>query len=71
MRKSWGIVLHLHLVSDSTGDTVHSVVRAAISQFEDVKFSEYHWPLIRTLEQIDVILDAVKKILKKILKKFP
>ena len=52
--------LHLHLVSDSTGDTVHSMARAAISQFEGVKFSEYNWPLIRTPEQIDGILDAVK-----------
>ena len=28
--------LHVHLISDSTGETVTTVARAAVSQFEDV-----------------------------------
>ena len=29
--------LHIHLVSDSTGETVHQVARACLAQFTDVK----------------------------------
>ncbi|MFW2466992.1 MAG: kinase/pyrophosphorylase, partial [Candidatus Puniceispirillaceae bacterium] len=32
--------LHLHLVSDSTGETVHQVARAALAQFNNVATSE-------------------------------
>ena len=30
---------HLHLVSDATGDTVHSVARACLVQFEGAEAS--------------------------------
>ena len=35
--------LHIHLVSDSTGETVHQVARAALSQFPDVQTYEHIW----------------------------
>jgi [pyruvate, water dikinase]-phosphate phosphotransferase / [pyruvate, water dikinase] kinase len=39
---------HLHLVSDSTGDTVHSVARACLVQFEDAEAIEHIWSMVRT-----------------------
>ena len=33
--------LHIHLVSDSTGETVHQVTRACLAQFADVKTIEH------------------------------
>ena len=33
---------HLHLVSDATGETIHSVARACLSQFEGVEPQEHH-----------------------------
>lgn len=51
---------HLHLVSDATGETVHSVARACFVQFEGIEPVEHHWPLVRTTGQIDKILKSVE-----------
>src|SRR5260370_8719531 len=47
---------HLHLVSDSTGDTVHSVARACLVQFEDAEAIEHIWSMVRTKAQIDRVV---------------
>ena len=41
-------ILHLHLVSDSTGETVHQVARACIAQFPNVTTIEHVWTLVRS-----------------------
>lgn len=51
---------HLHLISDSTGETVGSVARAAMAQFERVEAEEHNWTLIRTPAQLDKVLTAIK-----------
>ena len=38
---------HIHLVSDATGETINSIARACIVQFENVKVQEHFWSLIR------------------------
>ncbi len=43
---------HLHLVSDATGETIHSVARACLVQFEGVEPLEHVWSLIRTPGQM-------------------
>src|ERR1041384_5193863 len=50
---------HLHLVSDSTGDTVHSVARACLVQFEDTDAVEHIWSMVRTKTQIDRVISGV------------
>jgi regulator of PEP synthase PpsR (kinase-PPPase family) len=50
---------HLHLVSDSTGDTVHSVARACLVQFEDTDAIEHIWSMVRTKAQIDRVIGGV------------
>ena len=50
---------HLHLVSDSTGETVSSVSRAALAQFDDVVPKEHVWSLIRTKGQLEKVLAAI------------
>tara|TARA_B100000674_G_scaffold196508_1_gene160191 strand:+ start:891 stop:1742 length:852 start_codon:yes stop_codon:yes gene_type:complete len=63
MQQSSGIsaeAFHLHLVSDATGETVHSVARACFVQFEGIEPVEHHWPLIRTKGQIDKILRNIE-----------
>lgn len=52
---------HLHLVSDSTGDTVSSVARAALVQFEGIDAEEHMWTLIRTSKQIDQVLEKIEQ----------
>lgn len=51
---------HLHLVSDATGETIHSVARAYMSQFEGVEPVEHNWALIRTHSQIQKVVTAVE-----------
>ena len=51
---------HLHLVSDSTGETVHSLARACLAQFEGVHAVEHVWSMVRTRSQIDRVIDGVK-----------
>lgn len=51
---------HLHLISDSTGETVSSVARAATSQFEGIEPLEHVWSLIRTPAQLDKVLAAIE-----------
>ena len=41
-------IFHLHLVSDSTGETVDGIARACVAQFPDVRAHEHVWSLIRT-----------------------
>ena len=50
---------HLHLVSDSTGETVSSVARAALAQFEHAKPEEHVWSLIRTQGQLEKLIAAL------------
>lgn len=53
-------VINIHLVSDSTGETLSSVARAALSQFEDIESNDFIWPLIRTKPQLDRVLEAIE-----------
>ena len=53
--------VHIHLVSDSTGETVHQVARAALAQFPDVQISEHIWTLVRTPAHVDTISSALKR----------
>jgi len=50
---------HLHLVSDSTGDTVHAVARACMVQFEDTEPVEHMWSMVRTKSQIERVIQGV------------
>src|ERR1700730_7131629 len=50
---------HLHLVSDATGDTVHSVARACLVQFEDAEAIEHIWSVVRTKSQIERVIAGV------------
>ncbi|MSO53533.1 MAG: kinase/pyrophosphorylase [Rhodospirillales bacterium] len=52
---------NLHLVSDSTGETVITVARAGIAQFDDIQAKEYVWPLVRSREMVTEVLAAIEK----------
>ena len=53
--------INLHLVSDSTGETLSSVSRAVLSQFEDVDTNDFVWPLVRTKSQIEKVIESISK----------
>jgi len=52
---------HVHLVSDSTGETVSSVARACLVQYEGVFVQEHIWSLVRTRGQLDKVIQAVEQ----------
>jgi regulator of PEP synthase PpsR (kinase-PPPase family) len=53
---------HLHLVSDSTGETVSSAVRACLVQFDSIPRVHQHlWWLVRTPGQIRRLLEGIEK----------
>ncbi|HEX6142025.1 MAG TPA: pyruvate, water dikinase regulatory protein [Geminicoccaceae bacterium] len=54
--------LHLHLISDSTGETVTTVARAGVSQFEGVIPVEHVWSFVRTRAQIEKVLRFVEAL---------
>ena len=54
--------LHVHLISDSTGETVTTVARAAVSQFEEVVPVEHVWFFIRTRQQLEKVLAIIEAL---------
>lgn len=52
---------NLHLVSDSTGETVGSVARAALVQFEDVDAEEFIWTLVRSKTQMEKVIAEIRE----------
>lgn len=53
--------ISLHLISDSTGETLSSVARAVLSQFEGLESNDFIWPLVRTKPQLDRVLESIAK----------
>ncbi len=51
---------HVHLVSDSTGETVSVVARACLVQFNDTEPIEHVWSMVRTQVQIKKVLKSIK-----------
>ncbi len=51
--------LHLHLLSDSTGETLEMVAKAALAQFEGAEVSRHFWPMVRSLQHLDRIMTDI------------
>lgn len=55
------IRLHLHLISDSTGETLENIAKAGLAQFDDVETIKHFWPMVRTEGHLERVLDDVGK----------
>jgi regulator of PEP synthase PpsR (kinase-PPPase family) len=51
---------HLHLVSDSTGETLIAVSRAAAAQYEGISAIEHVYPLVRSRTQLDRVTAEIE-----------
>ncbi len=51
---------HLHLVSDSTGETLITVARAVVAQYEGVAAIEHVYPLVRSQTQLSRVLSEIE-----------
>jgi [pyruvate, water dikinase]-phosphate phosphotransferase / [pyruvate, water dikinase] kinase len=50
---------YIHLISDATGTTLQGLVRACLSQFDDIEPMERFWPLVRTEKQLERVMDDI------------
>ncbi len=50
---------HIHLVSDSTGETLNAMINAALAQFEGVDVQLHSYALVRTEHQLTRALDHI------------
>lgn len=48
--------LNLHLVSDSTGETLEMIAKAALAQFDDPRVARHFWPMVRSRQHLDRIV---------------
>jgi len=53
---------HLHLISDSTGETLITVARAAAAQYSRIMPVEHVHPLVRTQKQLDRVLVEIEEM---------
>ncbi len=51
--------LNLHLLSDSTGETLEHIGKAAIAQFENVETIRHFWPMVRSEQHLDRIIAEI------------
>ena len=52
---------HLHLISDSTGETLITVARAASAQYNNAAPVEHVYPAVRTNKQLDRVLTEIEE----------
>ncbi len=55
------IRLHLHLISDSTGETLENIAKAGLAQVDDVETIKHFWPMVRTEGHLDRVMDDIGK----------
>lgn len=53
-------VVHLHLVSDATGETVRTLGRACVSQFDGIAVREHFWVLVRNTDQLLGVIEGIR-----------
>lgn len=54
------IYFNVHLVSDSTGETLNALMRAACAQFENVQPLEHNYYLVRSERQLERVIREIE-----------
>ncbi len=52
--------LNLHLLSDSTGETLEMIAKAALAQFDDPDVTRHFWPMVRSRQHLDRVMEEFK-----------
>ena len=61
MKKNTKNTLTLHLVSDSTGETLKAVSSAAAAQFSELEYQQKTYPMVRTATQLERVFKNIKE----------
>lgn len=51
---------NLHLVSDSTGETLNSIARAALARFDQPSVIQHRWFLVRSRLNLDRVIEGIE-----------
>ena len=51
---------HIHLLSDSTGETLEMIAKAALSQFDDSAVVRHFWPMVRSRQHLERIMGEIE-----------
>jgi len=51
---------NLHLVSDSTGETLNSMVRAVVARFDQPGLIQHRWFLVRSRMNLDRVIEGIE-----------
>jgi [pyruvate, water dikinase]-phosphate phosphotransferase / [pyruvate, water dikinase] kinase len=51
--------LHIHLLSDSTGETLEMIAKAALAQFDGAEINRHFWPMVRSQQHLDRIIGEI------------
>jgi regulator of PEP synthase PpsR (kinase-PPPase family) len=51
--------IHLHLLSDATGETLEMVAKAALAQFDNAEIIRHFWPMVRSRQHLERILGDI------------
>ena len=49
----------MHLLSDSTGETLENIAKAALAQYDDVEMLRHFWPMVRSEAHLERILGEI------------
>ena len=52
--------LIVHLVSESSGQTVRHAANTALAKFSDIEVKKYHWPMTRNQKLLHEVFDKLK-----------
>jgi len=53
--------LTVHLVSESSGQTVKHAANTSLSKFSDLEVKKYHWPMTRNIKMLEEVFEKVKR----------
>lgn len=51
--------LHVHLLSDSTGETLDNIAKAALAQYDGVETIRHFWPMVRSEAHLERIIQEI------------
>jgi [pyruvate, water dikinase]-phosphate phosphotransferase / [pyruvate, water dikinase] kinase len=51
--------LHVHLLSDSTGETLENIAKAGLAQFDGVETTKHFWPMVRSEGHLERVLTEI------------
>lgn len=54
-------LFHVHLISDATGETLHSVAKAAMAQFQGLTIQQHAYSLVRSERQLQRACDRIRE----------